>query len=701
MKKFAKLLSMVLAVAMVLTMFAGAYEYDDNNAIDEDKLDAVYALYDYGVMQGNDKGEFNPKGYLTRDEMSKIMYALDKGGWTEPASYYGGFLSAFADEAKIPNWGRNYLGYAFMRGIFIGNDRNEINALSNLSYVEAAIVLLRALGVEDNWKEIGDGVLINGGSYKVGDVTYSRYEGPKWFENAVIDGDVLGLFDGLDIENFKGSIIREDVAVMVNNAIEVAEANTFTLATKASGVVVGVGGTDDKFLTLDDGALYPIGDLDVADYIGRNVEFAYSNKDKADDEDKELVSEIKIVNSTVYETTIDGVKFEDKDTTLKIGEDKILDKTLQKDYDTAYIFSNGAFEREVIIADSTNNASRTLVGWFNWEKEESNFGFQNVTVIVNSDAKAISVIYNPVVFANTSDLTIIAEVKDKVYTGKYYVTLDGNNIYVPELLTELSANTWFAAILNGDTAELVGFPQIVDISKLSATKRSTPDGDVYSFSVDGETAINVADVAAAFPADNSFAGTSDAALYNSLAGDGKNIVVFENKIIALNTTASEAVSTAVVLDFSSTYSGGIEYVTIDAIVNGALDQLTVKADAISDTIAADNIYVIGYADEDNGDVKEGDMTLTADTYQLRDFTIKQFVTALGSITLNNSSGDRTVNLAGKTLIGYDVQTNTIFDANNLVVIGDDVKLDGKNIVKDALSVDISSNVVIVYYDIGD
>ena len=43
MKKFAKLLAMVLAVSMVLTMFVGAYDYNDAADIDEAKAAAEQA----------------------------------------------------------------------------------------------------------------------------------------------------------------------------------------------------------------------------------------------------------------------------------------------------------------------------------------------------------------------------------------------------------------------------------------------------------------------------------------------------------------------------------------------------------------------------------------------------------------------------------------------------------------------------------
>ena len=682
MKKFAKLLSMVLAVAMVLTMFVGAFEYKDDAAIDEDKAEAVYAVYDWAVMQGNDKGEFNPKGLLTRDEMSKIMYALKEVG-LDVASYYGGFLSVFTDAAKVPNWSKNYMGYAYIQNIFIGNDQKQINALGNLSYVQAAIVLLRAMGMENA-----------NNTYEVGDVKYNRYEGPKWFNNAVADGITNKLFEDLDISDFKANITREDVAVMIYNAVGEKNAHDFAIAQKANDIVVGTE-TKDKvdYFELADGTLYPIGDLKVADYIGKEVEFSM--------EDKEIVSTIKVVNSTSIDTTIGAIVI--KDGELKVGSDVIVKKADLSKY-SAYVFQNGAIDEENIEIGTEKNAAGTktnLYGWLDVEANRTGFDFQNATVIVNSGKKIISIVYNPVVFVNTANVVVKPEVDGKVLTGKYQVALpDGVTVYVPELINELPNNTWLAVSLNGDTAEIVGFPKIVDISKLSATKKGSGVNAVYSFTVDGSTAINVADVASAFVYSKDYQNITDETLYNALAGTGKNILVFEDKIIGLDSQVSQDVSIAVVLDYVSSYSGGIEYVTMDAIVDGALTQLTAKADAITG-LAVGKVYVIDYADADDGDVKKGDMTLTLDSNFSDGYAVKQFVTALGEITLNKASADRTVSLTGKTLIGYDVQTNTVFDVNNLVVIGDSAKLDGKNIYKGALSVAISQHAVIVLYDIGE
>ena len=369
MKKFARLLSMVLAVATVLTLCVGAFDYVDAADIDESKVKAVNAVYDWGIMQGNNKGEFNPKGLLTRDEMSKIMYAMKEIG-LDVESYYGGFLTAaFVDAAKVPAWSKNYMGYAYIENIFVGNAKKEINALGNLSYVQATIVLLRAMGVE--------------GTYKANNTEYNLFEGPKWFTNAISYGAANKLFKGLDIADFNANITREDVAVMIYNAVA-AKPRAFQLAEKVEGVVIGTKQNDKKVDCFEfaNGELYPIGDLKVADFMGKKVEFCV--------EDGKVVSAIKSLDKGVVNTTVGAI--DEKDGYYRADE-----KNFAKiaDVKTAYLFKNNTMKGAEVAIDVLKAEL---------EAEKEGLGFEAITLINNGDS--ISVIYNPVVFIDGSAATL-------------------------------------------------------------------------------------------------------------------------------------------------------------------------------------------------------------------------------------------------------------------------------------------------------
>ena len=146
-----------------------------------------------------------------------------------------------------------------------------------------------------------------------------------------------------------------------------------------------------------------------------------------------------------------------------------------------------------------------------------------------------------------------------------------------------------------------------------------------------------------------------------------------------------------VKDFSvSVVEGKVAY-TVDAILNGELKQITVKG--IEDDFAdvkgnVYELYTLVKADEAEFDgLKAGDQVLIPvqggyDVCVTDGADIDQFVTALGYITLEGYTED----ISNAVLVGYDAKTDTLFDASKLAVIGDSCKLDGKNIVKDALTV---------------
>lgn len=408
MKKFARLLSMVLAVATVLSLCIGAFDYVDAADITKGKEKAIDAVYNWGIMQGNDKGEFNPKGNLTRAEMSKIMYALQMKGLSVE-DYYGDLLDyAVVDADKVPAWSKGYVGYAFIQETFLGNEKNEINARGNLSYVEATIVLLRAMGLGTTEDQDGK--------------TIDRYTGANWMMNAFIDGSKCGLFKGLDIANFSAAITREDVAVMIYNA----EANFkgFTLAEEVSGVVTGVWKDNDKnecFVLDGENSSYQIGDLNVADYMGKKISFWAEKDEQAN---TEIVDESK----AVVVTTVGAIENDDKKWTV---DGKELAKV--EDVKSFYLFMN-----------NTMNGVKADLAKMDLDGEQETNGFQNITLINNGDS--ISIVYNPVIFKMGKDIEIKAEVKDKKYTGKYYVEYEGNTYYIDQ--TKFDKDVWYALSFN-------------------------------------------------------------------------------------------------------------------------------------------------------------------------------------------------------------------------------------------------------------
>lgn len=669
MKKFARLLSMVLAVATVLTLCVGAFDYVDAADIDESKVDAVNAVYDWGIMQGNNKGEFNPKGLLTRDEMSKIMYAMKEVG-LDVESYYGGFLTAaFVDAAKVPAWSKNYMGYAYIENIFVGNAKKEINALGNLSYVQATIVLLRALGADrmygfDNNPE---GVKI---TYVVDGKTYNLFEGPKWFENAVSYGAKYKLFKGLDIADFNANITREDVAVMIKNAVDHAP-YAFQLAEKVEGVVIGTKQNDKKVDCFEfaNGELYPIGDLKVADFMGKKVEFCVEPVEpKAD---RKVVSAIKSLDKGVVNTTVGAI--DEKDGYYRADE-----KNFAKiaDVKTAYLFKNNTMKGAKVEIDVLKAEL---------EAEQNGLGFEAITLINNGDS--ISVIYNPVVFIDGKFVKSIGgikrEVKDKKYTGKYYVSYNGNDLYVP--MSKLDDNAWLAVSLNGDTVEVAGTLTTIDVADINASVK----GGNYTFTYKGEEMTVVTAKNAVLGNVTMLSGNAD--MFAQIAGGNAkklNALVYGNLILGVSQKAEapKPLGTyAYVLDVTTTASAGNTIYVVKALINAEIKTIIVKAAGVEGTPVVGNVYEYSLLAKDNEELglKKGDVVLANGTkVTLKSWDKKDF--------------DAT-KLSDKVVVVYNKDLDTVIDATKLIAKDGVVTLEGEEIYEGALSYYEGAEYIFIQY----
>lgn len=695
MKKFARLLSMVLAVATVLTLCVGAFDYVDAADIDKSKVGAVNAVYDWGIMQGNNKGEFNPKGLLTRDEMSKIMYAMKEIG-LDVGSYYGGFLTAaFVDAAKVPAWSKNYMGYAYIENIFVGNAKKEINALGNLSYVQATIVLLRALGADrmygfDNNPE---GMKI---TYVVDGKTYNLFEGPKWFENAVSYGAKYNLFKGLDIADFNANITREDVAVMIYNAVNRVGESFFKLSEKVEGVVIGTETKDkvDYFKFASSEELYPIGDLNVADFMGKKVEFYTEGEDK----EMQIVSAIKSLDKGVVNTTVGAIDIDlKKDGSIdeKDGYYRADGKKLAKiaDVKTAYLFKNNTMKGEPVQPAGT--LAEKLQGQLKSELEYG-LGFEAITLINNGDS--ISVIYNPVVFIDGKFVNkpenegglggIKREVKDNKYTGKYYVGDPENPLYVP--MKKLDDNAWLAVRVNGNEVEVVGTPKTIDVADINASV----NGGNFKFTYKGEKMTVVSSDEAVLGTIEPLSG--DAELFGIIASDASkklNALVYGNLILGVSQKpeAPKPLGTyAYVLDVTTTASAGETIYVVRALVNNEDKTFVVKTSkklGVNDEPVVGNVYKYTLLDEDDKEsgLKKGDVKLEDGKNVDR------------NLTPWNKDDFDAKEIKNQVVVVYNKDLGKVEDATKLIAKKGVITLDGEEIYKGALKYfDMAGYLFILY-----
>mgnify|MGYP002538909267 CR=1 FL=1 len=230
MRNLKRALSLALASVMLLGMMVvgTSASYPDVKATDNEEAIAVMQLLK--IMEGDDKGNFNPAKAVTRNEMAVVMCNLLD---YTVASYKG--TSPFTD---VPEWAEPYVAACYTNGITSGYDAKTYGGNDTVTTGQAALMLLKALGY----------------------FQYSADFGSDWLVETTKNGSTAGLFDGV-ATGAKEALTRNDVAQMVLNALEAdlvkAEKNGSDV--QVGDIVISGGkatydsrtGTDSKYAKID------------------------------------------------------------------------------------------------------------------------------------------------------------------------------------------------------------------------------------------------------------------------------------------------------------------------------------------------------------------------------------------------------------------------------------------------------------------
>ena len=71
-----KLLAMVLALVMTLSLAVSANAFKDDKSISDDYAESAAVLNGMGVFKGYEDGEFKPANNITRAEVVTIVYRV-------------------------------------------------------------------------------------------------------------------------------------------------------------------------------------------------------------------------------------------------------------------------------------------------------------------------------------------------------------------------------------------------------------------------------------------------------------------------------------------------------------------------------------------------------------------------------------------------------------------------------------------------
>ena len=203
-----KLLALVLALVMsmsLVTISNAAFK-------DADKIDykeAVDVMNAVGVFIGDEKGNFNAKENLTREQAAKIIAYLELDSKAADALVGG---ATFTDVAST-RWSAGFVGYCAQAGIVSGVGDSKFDPAGQLTALQFGKMLLVELGY---------------------DAKAAGMVGADWAINTSKLMAKAKLMDGID-GSVNQVLTREKAAQMCLNALE---APTVEYDTKGSNIIV-------------------------------------------------------------------------------------------------------------------------------------------------------------------------------------------------------------------------------------------------------------------------------------------------------------------------------------------------------------------------------------------------------------------------------------------------------------------------------
>lgn len=147
-----RILSLVLAFAMILGTFSFAFAEVPSDVVDTEFEDAVSRLSLLGVLEGYPDGTFKPENSITRAEFAAVAVRIK--GMEAVAEASKGLPTGFTD-VSTKHWASGYVGTAAKLGIVEGVGNNKFNPEAPVKYEEAITMIVRALGYEPAAKERG------------------------------------------------------------------------------------------------------------------------------------------------------------------------------------------------------------------------------------------------------------------------------------------------------------------------------------------------------------------------------------------------------------------------------------------------------------------------------------------------------------------------------------------------------------------
>ena len=231
MRNLKRTLSLALAAVMLMGMMvvgAGAASKDFTDAGEIKNVEAVDVMVALGILEGGDKGDFQPNSILTREQAAKIICYMLLG--EESAEKLTTNSAVFSDVAA-DRWSAPFIGYCVNLGILAGDGNGHFFPEGKLTGAAFAKMLLVALGY---------------------DPTIEKYTGNDWVINVAADAIEAGISPtGVVLTD---ELSRQDAAQMAFQTLTadmVKYSNKGTVITNADGSSIVIGNTPAESVKID------------------------------------------------------------------------------------------------------------------------------------------------------------------------------------------------------------------------------------------------------------------------------------------------------------------------------------------------------------------------------------------------------------------------------------------------------------------
>ncbi len=203
MRNLKKVLALVLALMMALSVmvFASANvieDYPDADEVDAQYSEAVDVLTGMGIYEG-DEGGFRPQDPITRAEVAALVYRVLTADVTNAnVDRYVGL--DYFDDVPDNEWYAGYVNYVANGKHVVGTAEGIYAPDDDITGFEVLTIMLRAIGYGKN----------------------AEFEGDEWSINVAQVADQLGISDGVKT-SLNEPITREEVAYVIFEAVQQAQ----------------------------------------------------------------------------------------------------------------------------------------------------------------------------------------------------------------------------------------------------------------------------------------------------------------------------------------------------------------------------------------------------------------------------------------------------------------------------------------------